>query len=102
MLPHPTITRAFVARGARLWLAARLLVSGTVLLAGMNPLDLAWPAVLLVVAGSFALGALDVHRRHERVLLENLTISRTTVALFFLVPAAAGEIMIALAAALRG
>ena len=101
MLPHPTITGAFVARGARLWLAARLLVSGVVLLAGMNPLDLAWPAALLVVAGSFALGTLDVYRRHERALLENLAVSRTTVALFFMVPALAGEIIIALAAALR-
>ncbi|MEO8335775.1 MAG: hypothetical protein ABI664_12435 [bacterium] len=58
-------------------------------------------ASLLIIGISTALGVVDVVRRHERALLENLGISRMMLLAFFIVPATLGELGIALAAVAR-
>jgi len=102
MRPNPLIIRAFLTRGAWLWIGARLLASAVIALAGTNPLDFSLMASLLIVGVSTALGAVDVVRRHERALLENLGVSRMMLLAFFAGPAALGELGIALAAMARG
>lgn len=102
MRPNPLVTRKYLARGAQLWIGARLLVSALVVLAGMDPLRLTLPATILILAGSFAIGIADVYRRHERALLENLAVSRTALVLFLSGPAMIGELSITVVASLRG
>lgn len=102
MRPNPLITRKYLARSSRLWIGARLLVSAPLALAGMDPLDLTFETAMLIVAGSVVLGVVDMYRRHERALLENLGVSRPVVFLFLAAPAVLGEIIISVAAAFRG
>lgn len=101
MRPNPLIARTFLIRGAWLWLGARLLASAVIALAGTNPLDFSFMASLLIVVISAALGAVDMVRRHERALLENLGVSRMTLLAFFAGPAILGELGIALVAIAR-
>lgn len=102
MRPNPLITRAFLARSARLWIVTRILASVVVALAGANPLHLTFAATMLIVAGSLALGVAEMYRRHERMLLENLAVSRLALAVLFTAPAIVGELGIFLAARLSG
>lgn len=102
MRPNPLITRAYLARGAQLWIGARLLVSAPLVLAGMDPLDLTFQTAMLIVGGSVMLGIVDVYRRHERALLENLGVSRRLLFVFLATPAVLGEVIISVAAAFRG
>ncbi|MEO5815288.1 MAG: hypothetical protein ABIT20_08420 [Gemmatimonadaceae bacterium] len=101
MRPNPLIARAYLTRGAWLWIGARLLASAVIALSNTNPLDFSLTASLLIVAISTALGIVDVARRHERALLENLGVSRLMLLAFFAGPALLGELGIALAAVAR-
>lgn len=85
-----------------MWLGTRLLVSVLLALAGMDPLDLTFETAVLIVAGSVVLGVVDIYRRHERALLENLGASRLVVFVFLAAPAVLGEIIISIAGAFRG
>jgi hypothetical protein len=102
MRPNPLITRSYLARGAWLWIGARLLVSAPLVLAGMDPLDLTFQTAMLIVGGSVLLGLLDVYRRHERALLENLGVSRLVLFAFLAAPAIIGEVIISVVGAWRG
>lgn len=102
MRPNALITRKYLARGLLLWIGARILVSVLVAFAGMSPLHLTFSATVLMVGGSVVLGFAELIRRHERALLENLAISRTTLFGLLAAPAIIGELFIAAAAALRG
>jgi hypothetical protein len=102
MRPNPLITRAYLARGAQLWIGARLLVSVPLALAGMDPFRLTFATAMLIVGGTVLLGVADVYRRHERALLENLAVSRPVVFVFLAAPAILGELLISAAAGLRG
>jgi uncharacterized membrane protein YfcA len=96
------VTRMYLARGARLWIGVRLMGSAMMALAGTDPLHPAFAATMLIVGASAVLGVVDMHRRHERALLENLAVSRTSFFGFFVGPALVGELCIALAASIRG
>ena len=80
----------------------RLFVSAPLLLAGIDPVDLTFKAAVLIVSLSVVLGAVDVHRRHERALLENLGVFRTVIFAVLALPAIVGELVISTAAAFRG
>lgn len=96
MLPNSLIVTRFTARGAQLWVGARLLTGAVIALAGGDPLFLSVLSALLLVAVCIALGLADMHRRHERALLENLGVSRVARVAFFALPALVGEGVIAL------
>lgn len=85
-----------MARGAQLWAGARLLAGAVLALAGEDPLYLNVSSAFLLVANCIALGLADVHRRHERALLENLGVSRFARTAFFALPALIGESVIAI------
>ena len=106
-----TVAGLFVARGARLWILARLLVAVVLALgalsggrqAAVTPAGLvllAPPAAFLVVALAAALGVLDVGRRGERALLGNFGVSPRRLVLWLAAPAVAGELLVGLAMAL--
>jgi hypothetical protein len=99
---NPLITRKYLARGAGLWIGARLIVSLFSALAGTDPLRFTFAAAMVTVGATVALGVADMYRRHERALLENLTVSRTRFLLFLAVPAILGEIIVSFVATLRG
>ena len=102
MRPNPLIIRQYIVRGALLWVGVRLLVSAAVALAGLEPLHLTFSSIMVIVGGSCVLGAVDVHRRHERALLENLAVSRAALVVLFAVPPVLGELRISLVANFRG
>ena len=102
MRPNPLIVQQYVVRGMLLWVGVRAIVSAVAALAGTDPLHLTPASILLLVGGSLALGVVDVLRRHERALLENLAVSRTALGVFFAGPAVLGELAIAFVASIRG
>lgn len=102
MRPNILITARYLTRGALLWLGARLLAGAVIALAGADPLYLNASSALLLVGISVALGLADIHRRHERALLENLGVSRFARVAFFALPALVGESAIASIGTLAG
>ncbi len=95
MRPDRLIVKRFAARGVWLWTATRLVASAVVLLAGASPLHLGALASAYIVAACLALGLVDMHRRHDRVLLSNLAVPHLARLAFFAVPAIVGESVIA-------
>ena len=93
MLPHPLIVRTYIARGIRLWLAIRGIVTCIILL-GASSQRLSLPAMIQLVGVSVALCFLETHRRRERALLGNLGVPPFTLAVLFALPAVLGEIAI--------
>lgn len=98
MRPPRLVVRAYVRRGAVVWLTARLLVGIVFAFGQANPF-IGPPVVHFgLVALSSALTLVDVHRRHERILIGNLAIEPAFVVALAGIPALAGEIAIFLAA----
>lgn len=93
--------RAYLLRGASLWLGGRVLVSALLLLAGVDPFALTVSASLQIVGIIVALGLIDTLRRHERALLGNLGVSFATLALVIGTPALLGELLVRLLASAR-
>ena len=102
MRPNSLIVTRFTARGAQLWVGARFLAGAVIALAGGDPLFLSVLSALLLVAVCIALGLADMHRRHERALLENLGVCRFARVAFFALPAFVGESAIALLGSVVG
>lgn len=96
MRPSPLLTRTLLLRAATTWTLARLFASAALLLASINPLRLEPAQVAVMIGASLALGLVDVRRRHERALLENLAVTRTMLVLLFVGPALIGELAIIL------
>jgi hypothetical protein len=101
MRPNALVARAYLARGAWLWLATRLLVMLAFLWADLDPLQLSLGIALQVIVLSVVAGFLDVHRRRERALLGNLGIGSRPLGAMFLAPAVAGEVAFWLSVAAR-
>ena len=93
MLPNALIARAYVARGARIWLGARAILM-VILWLGQSDLKLSLLASIQVVALSIALSFIDTHRHRERALLGNLGMQPVTVDALFGLPALLGEMML--------
>ena len=102
MVPNTLIIARFAARGIMLWVGARLLAGAMIALAGGDPLYLDLSSAVVLVASCIALGLADVHRRHERALLDNLGVSRFARAAFFAFPALVGESAIAVVGSIVG
>jgi len=94
-LAYPVL-RAYLGRGARLWLAVRLLASGILLVAGLNPLRLAPAAVVEIVVFSVIACLVDTYWHHERAWLGNLGIRPLTLGSLFVFPALLGETILAI------
>lgn len=102
MRPNPLIARAYLARGARLWLLTRVSISGVFLLAGFDPATLSAAPTLAIVFLSIFVCLLETGRRRERALLANLGIHPLMLGALFAGPALIGEIAVRLGgAALR-
>lgn len=94
MLLSWLLARAYMARGARLWLITRALVSGAFLYLGTNPLHLSAVAVVGIVVLSIVLGFADTYVRRERVFLANLGLRAVLLSTFFAAPAMIGELVL--------
>ena len=94
MLPNPLLASAFMRRGVRLWIIARLAISGLVILAGDDPFSLPFAMMAVFILVCALLGHVEKHRNHERELLGNFGIKRRVFGLFFLGPALAGELLV--------
>jgi hypothetical protein len=94
--PNALFLRAYLLRGASLWLGGRVLVSALLLLAGVDPFALTASSSLQIVGIIVALGLIDTLRRHERALLGNLGVSFPMLALVIGAPALLGELVVRL------
>jgi hypothetical protein len=101
MWPTRLIAAAYVARGARLWLATRLVVTVVLLFGQEEPIKFSPMAFAGMIVLSTAACFLDVRRRREAALLGNLGVSRLSLAPLFIGPAVLGESLIYLAASSR-
>jgi hypothetical protein len=93
----PVVIRAYLRRGAVIWLTMRLCVSVVLAFGREDPLRLAPATVFLLVIGSGGLMLADIRRRHERMLIGNLGIQPVTVSCLAFVPAVIGELGLRLA-----
>jgi len=102
MWPTRLIATAYLARGAGLWLAARLIVAIVLLFGSQDPIRFSAATSAGMIVLSTAAGFLDVHRRRESALLGNLAVSDVALAPLFILPALLGEgLVFAAAASLR-
>jgi hypothetical protein len=99
MRPNRLIVRAYLSRGARLWLVARALLSAVFLLAGTNPVQLSAAAVVEVILLSVVLSFVETHRRRERAFLANLGVGPLVLGALFAGPAMIGEVALRLGGA---
>lgn len=100
MRPNPLIARAYLFRGALLWIVARAAITGALVLADGDALKLSTTALGEVVLLIVALGWIETRRRRESVLLANLGVSPILLSVFFAGPALLGESVLRFAAAL--
>jgi hypothetical protein len=96
MRTDPLIVRAYLTRGAKLWLLARALLTLGFMQAAIDPFRLSAVAFVTVVVLSVALGFLEIRRHRERALLGNLGVSPFMLGALFTGPALVGEIAIRL------
>ena len=82
-----------------MWLAIRVTLSGVLLLAGANPIQLSAAAVVEIVFLSVVVSLLETHRRRERALLANLGVRPLLLGALFAGPALIGEVALQLAGA---
>lgn len=94
MCPNLLIARAYVARGARLWVALRGLVTAVLLLGAGDLFRPSFSTASQIVVLSVAIGFVDIHRRRERALLGNLGLGPSAITMFFGVPALLGELLL--------
>ena len=94
MLPNRLLTTLMLRRGARLWMLARVAISGLIFLSGEDPFRLPVSTTVGVLVICVALGYVEMHLNHERDLVANLGIKRRTLAGVFLAPALVGELLV--------
>ena len=99
MRPHPQLVRTYFARGAKLWLTTRAMVSIVLLYGHTNPVELTPAATVLMVLSGVFVSCADTYRHGERALLGNLGLRTPVLVGIFAVPAIAGEIAIKLTVA---
>ena len=94
MLPNRLVTTLMLRRGARLWMLARVAVSGLIFLSGDDPFRLPFSTTVGVLLICVTLGYVELHLNHERDLFGNLGIKRRSVVGLFLGPALLGELLV--------
>lgn len=99
MRPNPLVVRAYLARGAKLWVLTRALLIVAFLFANADPFRLSAVEFVGVITLSAALGFLETRRHRERALLGNLGVSPLVLGAMFTGPALAGEIAFCLGVA---
>jgi hypothetical protein len=99
MLPTGRLASAYVWRGARLWLIARVLLCAVFLVAGTNPFKLSAAAAAGIVVLSVVLGFGETHIRRESVFLANMGLRPAFLGAIFAVPATIGEVALHLVGA---
>lgn len=98
MLPNQLIVRSYLFRGALLWIVTRSAISGILVLAGAEALELNTAATVEVVLLIVALGWIETFRHRERALLGNLAVSPLLLSTFFAGPALLGELALRIGA----
>jgi len=88
------LVRAYVLRGAILWLLARALVSMVMALADADPFAVSVRSSVIIILVTTALGFAQTLRLREGVLLRNLGLSPAMLALYFALPGLVGELII--------
>jgi hypothetical protein len=100
MRPNSLVVRAYLFRGALLWIVARAAITGALVLAGSDAVKLSTTALVEVVLLIVALGWIETRRHRETALLANLGVSPLLLSVFFAGPALLGEFMLRLGTAL--
>jgi len=101
MRPNRLVVQAYLARGARLWLISRAMLSVVFLVAGTNPVRLNVGAVVEIILLSVGVSFLETKRRRERAFLSNLGVRPLTLGVLFAGPAIIGEFALRAAATVQ-
>ena len=96
--PNALIVRAFVRRALWLWVTARLVISAVMRLGGLMPMSPSLSLRVVLIVG--VLLFVDVGRRHERMLLANLGISRSQLLAICVIPVMLSEMGLQLVASI--
>lgn len=94
------VGRAYLSRGAWLWLGLRLLLGLVFALFSASPLRLPFAVSAAIVAAACVLSYLDLRRRHENSLLHNLGMPVMLIVAISTVPAILAESAIEIAQSL--
>lgn len=94
MRPNALIMRAYLIRGALLWVVARAAITAALVLAGADALILSATALVETILLIVALGWIETGRRREHDLLANLAVSPLILSFLFAVPALLGEFVL--------
>jgi hypothetical protein len=86
MIPHPKFLRRILTNATLIWAGVRFGAAAV----GVRP-DADLPSIVAIIALTVLLAVLDVRRRHEFPLLENLGVSRVTVILLATLPPVLAE-----------
>jgi hypothetical protein len=92
------IVRAFLFRGALLWVVTRLTVTIFLVLAGSAAIKLSAIVFAEVIFLIVALGWIETRRRRELTLLGNLGVSPLLLTILYGVPALSGELALRIGA----
>lgn len=102
MLPNRLLVATYVGRHFRLWALLRIGFSGVFLWARIDPLRITSLTTCAVVVLCAAVSAIELHVRHERVLLGNLGIDSLVLSVMLVAPPLAGELVVRGLVALLG
>ena len=91
MWPNSLFLRAFLSRSLRVWLIARVGISGLLLLMKIDPLRLTFAVGLDVIVLMVLVCIIDSVRLRERALIGNMGIATPVLVLIFAVPPICGE-----------
>lgn len=94
MLPNRLLVSTYLGRHLRLWALIRIGLSGVFLLARTDPLRVTPWTLCAIVALCAAVSVVELHRRHERVLLGNLGVNAVALGVLLIVPPLAGELVV--------
>ena len=99
MRPNQLVVRAYLLRGAVLWIVTRAAITGVLLFTGANALKLSIASLVEVVLLIIALEWIETNRHREHTLPGNLGVSPLLLSVFFAAPALLGELVLRVGAA---
>jgi hypothetical protein len=102
MLPNRVLVSTYVGRHLRLWALLRIGLSGVFLLVGTDPLRVTPGTLCAIVALCAAVSVVELRRRHERALLDNLGVDVVARGVLLIAPPLAGELVVRGLGALGG
>lgn len=92
MQTNSLVVRAYVVRGARLWLVTRALLAAVFFFGQADPIRTPTLGAALIILSVVGVSVLETHQRGEFVFLANLGVRPGMIAAMFAAPATVAEV----------